>query len=33
MDLPDALAECRRAAREGYRIANDNLKRIRNFLV
>ena len=29
MDLPDALAECRRAAREGYRIANDNLKRIK----
>lgn len=29
MDLPDALAECRRAAREGYRVANDNLGRIK----
>ena len=29
MDLPSALAECCRAAREGYRIANDNLEGIR----
>ena len=29
MNLPNALAECRRAAREGYQIANDNLERIK----